>query len=70
MGVSYEPLGQKNKAVRPSNTGHQNIRKNKYGTYTLSIGAISYGNFTEITQELIEFRDKCRAKQGLKPADY
>jgi hypothetical protein len=70
MGVSFEPLGQKYKAVYRAKSGRQNIRKNKQGTYTLMIGSITYGNFTEITPELIEFRDKCRAKQGLPPAEY
>lgn len=70
MGVSFEPLGQKNKALNKSNSGRQNFRKNKQGTVTLMIGSIIYGTFPEITPELIEFRDRARAKQGLKPADY
>jgi hypothetical protein len=70
MGISFKPLGQKNRALTHAKSGRQNIRKNKQGTYTLMIGSITYGNFTEITPELIAFRDKCRAKQGLPPAEY
>lgn len=57
----------------PPASGYTNFYTTPYGI-GLKIGSLDYGFFDMSTPEAIikglAFRDKCRAKQGLPPADY
>ena len=58
---------KRNKAIRKS--GHQNIITRESGKHTVQVGAVCCGTFTDI-EKAIKARDRQRAAQGMKKAEY
>lgn len=51
-----------------SRSGHQNMKKNKDGTFSVTIGGFPLGTFDE--QTAIKKRDDYRAANGMSEAEY